>query len=313
MISTKLASIGLAASLAAILPAVSAQALAPRTFVSAAGTDNSTCSFAAPCRHFQAAVDATSDGGEVDALDPAGYSPITISRGVTIEGQGWSYIAPPANGAAITINAVSGKVTIRGVSLNGVGVSQAIGIEFNSGASLNVQNSVIENFSRYGILYQPNASSNLSVSNTVVSDNNYGIYIGPLGTGTANGVLDHVHTDNNTNDGITVTTVNSFVQIVIRDSVISDNGGTGVVVTTSSPSEQAVHVTVRSSTIANNGNFGLVVGGGSGGSTLTVSRSTIAGNANGGWNATTNALLNSYSDNINDTGNVHPTQNITYE
>ena len=54
MISKNLASIGLTAALVAILPAASAQAQAPRTFVSAAGTDNSTCSFAAPCRHFQA-------------------------------------------------------------------------------------------------------------------------------------------------------------------------------------------------------------------------------------------------------------------
>ena len=172
--------IAAALALAVTLPAVSAQAQAPRTFVSAAGSDSNPCSFAAPCRHFQAAVNATSGGGEVDALDPAGYGPIIISQAITIEGQGWSYIAPPADGNAILINAVSGKVTIRGVSLNGVGMANAIGILFNSGASLNVQNSVIENFSRYGILFQPNGSSKISVSNTQVSDNNYGIYIGPL-------------------------------------------------------------------------------------------------------------------------------------
>ena len=85
-----------------------------RTFVSAAGNDSNPCSFAAPCRHFQAAVNATSLGGEVDALDPAGYSPIVISQAITIEGQGWSYIAPPPSGNAITINAVSGNVVIHG-------------------------------------------------------------------------------------------------------------------------------------------------------------------------------------------------------
>ena len=110
-----------ALALAVTLPAVPAQAQSPRTFVSAAGNDSNPCSFAAPCRHFQAAVNATSLGGEVDALDPAGYGPIVISQAVTIEGQGWSYIAPPASGNGITINAVSGNVAIRGVSLNGVG------------------------------------------------------------------------------------------------------------------------------------------------------------------------------------------------
>ena len=136
---TQLPSALLATALACTYFAAPAQAQAPRTFVSAAGTDNSTCSFAAPCRHFQAAVNATSAGGEVDALDPAGYGPITISQGITIEGQGWSYIAPPANSSAITINAVSGNVYIHGVSLNGVGITgNTTGILFNSGGGLYV-------------------------------------------------------------------------------------------------------------------------------------------------------------------------------
>jgi hypothetical protein len=112
-----------ALALAVTLPAVSAQAQSPRTFVSAAGNDSNPCTFAAPCRHFQAAVNATTVGGEVDALDPAGYGPITISQAITIEGQGWSYIAPPVGGNGITINAVSGNVSIHGVSLNGVGIT----------------------------------------------------------------------------------------------------------------------------------------------------------------------------------------------
>src|SRR5215469_6378624 len=93
------------ALLSAIVASVSAQAQSPRTFVSATGSDSNPCSFALPCRHFQAAVNATAAGGEVDALDPAGYSPIIINQPITIEGQGWSYIAPPVNGDAITINA----------------------------------------------------------------------------------------------------------------------------------------------------------------------------------------------------------------
>jgi hypothetical protein len=284
--------IATALALAAVLPAVSAQAQSPRTFVSAAGSDSNPCSFAAPCRHFQAAVNATSAGGEVDALDPAGYGPIIISQAVTIEGQGWSYIAPPANGNGILINAVSGKVTIRGVSLNGVGMANAIGILFNSGTSLNVQNSVIENFSRYGILFQPNGSSKISVSNTVVSDNNFGIYIGPTGSGTTNGALDHVHTDDNTNDGITVIRGGSqIVSVVVSDSVSANNGGNGVIAT-------AVNlVTVRNSTITGNGGIGLEAAGGA---TMVVTRSTISGNGFFGWAADVNSELGTYADNSND-------------
>src|SRR5216683_4019773 len=128
-----------ALALAVTLPAVPAQAQSIRTFVSTAGSDNPSCSLASPCRHFSAAVAATAAGGEVDALDPGAYGSFTISQAITIEGQGWSYVAPPSNGNAITINAVSGNVFIRGVSLNGVGVANANGILFNSGGSLNVQ------------------------------------------------------------------------------------------------------------------------------------------------------------------------------
>ena len=129
------------------LPTGSAQAQSPRTFVSAVGSDSNSCTFAAPCRHFQAAVNATSAGGEVDALDPAGYGPIVISQAVTIEGQGWSYIAPPAGGNGITINAVSGKVSIHGVSLNGAGITGGTnGIVFNSGDTLTVTDCVAQNF-----------------------------------------------------------------------------------------------------------------------------------------------------------------------
>jgi hypothetical protein len=155
-----------ALALAAILSAVSAQAQAPRTFVSAAGSDSNPCSFAAPCRHFQAAVMATSAGGEVDAFDPAGYGPITITQGVTIEGQGWSYIAPPASGNGITINAVSGNVAIHGVSLNGAGITgNTNGIVFNSGGSLNIKDSVIRNFTNDGITL--NAPAPVSICDTL--------------------------------------------------------------------------------------------------------------------------------------------------
>ena len=147
-------------ALAATLPVSSAQAQSPRTFVSAAGSDSNPCSFAAPCRHFQAAVNATSAGGEVDALDPAGYGPITITQAITIEGQGWSYIAPPVSGNGITINAVSGNFFIHGVLINGAGITGPInGIVFNSGNVLTVRDCVIRNFNGDGIDFLPTGST----------------------------------------------------------------------------------------------------------------------------------------------------------
>jgi hypothetical protein len=176
---TRLPSALLVTALACSVFAVSAQAQSPRTFVSAAGSDSNPCSFAAPCRHFQAAVNATSPGGEVDALDPAGYGPITITQAITIEGQGWSYIAPPSGGNGITINAVSGDVTIHGVSLNGAGITGGTnGIVFNSGSSLTVTDCVVQNFvivggdanTGNGILIKPTSGTmDFTITNTIAS------------------------------------------------------------------------------------------------------------------------------------------------
>jgi hypothetical protein len=217
------------------LPTAPAQAQSPRTFVSAAGSDSNPCSFAAPCRHFQAAVNATSLGGEVDALDPAGYGPITISQAVTIEGQGWSYIAPPANGTAITVNAgPNDNISIRGVSLNGVGAfGTTTGIAFLVGGSLIIENSVVRNFTSTGIAFVPNGSADLAVSNTLVANNvDHGIVVQPSGNDVhVNAVFNRVEVDYNGLMGIGIfgnaATGDSFTRAVAVDCVTSHNLDTG--------------------------------------------------------------------------------------
>ena len=267
-------------ALAATLPVSSAQAQSPRTFVSAAGSDSNPCSFAAPCRHFQAAVNATSPGGEVDALDPAGYGPITITQAITIEGQGWSYIAPPVSGNGITINAVSGNFFIHGVLINGAGITGPInGIVFNSGNVLTVRDCVIRNFNGDGIDFLPTGSTatQLLVSNTLVSDNSgEGILIAPPGSASVAAVLDQIEV------------ANSF------DGILAENSG-GV-----------VHVMVRNSSIINNFDAGLHSE--SGGTTVRVTRSTITGNG-AGWAVFSGGVISSYGDNNidgNGTDNTAP-------
>jgi Right handed beta helix region len=298
MISKNLASIGVAATLVAVLPAVSAQAQAPRTFVSAAGSDSNPCSFAAPCRHFQAAVNATSAGGEVDALDPAGYGPIIISQAITIEGQGWSYIAPPVGGNGITINAVSGNVIVRGVSINGVGISGTTsGIQFNSGDSLNVQNSVIRNFISDGITL--NAPASVSVSDMIVSSNdNRGIAFQPSGAATL--TVERVQLIGNS-IGVVIAGDNAppgaVVAGTLADCVVSGNSdgifGRGLS-NTANPT-----VTIVNGKIVNN-NVGLI----SSDSTVNLAQSTISNNKNGGFVIEANGVIKSFDNNfITDTTN----------
>jgi hypothetical protein len=216
-------------ALAVTLPAVPAQAQSPRTFVSAAGSDSNPCSFAAPCRHFQTAVNATSLGGEVDALDPAGYGPINITQSITIEGQGWSYIAPPANGNGITINnAGSANVTIHGVSINGVGITGTTnGILFGSGAALIMQDCFIRNMTGDGIHFISNFDSSLSIENTFVGNNaGNGILVRPVGSASVTAVFERVRTQYNGLWGIFLdgNVTSGFIAGTATDSVSSNNG-----------------------------------------------------------------------------------------
>src|SRR5258708_28095586 len=290
-----------ALALAVTLPAVQAQAQSIRTFVSTAGSDSNPCSLASPCRHFSAAVAVTSPGGEVDALDRGAYGSFTISHAITIEGQGWSYVAPPANGAAITVTAGStDKINIRGVSLNGVGVANATGVAFNSVSSLNVQDCVIRNFTLDGISCQPNTSSRLHVSNTLASDNgHHGIFIVPSGSGITTGVLDHVHMENNHNSGFFVNTATQDIRFTVSESVSANNAGSGIDAE-SSNAAASVNVMVRNSTIADNSGDGLAASGAA--ATLRVTRSTITGNGTG-WIVVSSGVVTSYADNNID-GNV---------
>src|SRR5437868_13874179 len=61
-------------------------ALNNRSAVSVTGLDSNTCSVASPCRSFGVALVATADGGEVVALDSAGYGPFSVGQNVTVSG-----------------------------------------------------------------------------------------------------------------------------------------------------------------------------------------------------------------------------------
>ena len=76
---------------------------APRTFVSGLGSDANPCTRTAPCRTFQVAHNAVDANGEVLALDSAGYGTLTITKNVTISGDGVEATANALSGDCITI------------------------------------------------------------------------------------------------------------------------------------------------------------------------------------------------------------------
>jgi hypothetical protein len=82
----------------------------PVTYVSGKGTDSGNCSPPAnPCRTFQFAVNQTLPGGEVKALDPADYSPVTINKSISITGVVGAGI-DTKGGTAITAGATNATI-----------------------------------------------------------------------------------------------------------------------------------------------------------------------------------------------------------
>ena len=200
------------------------------------------------------------------------------------------------------------KVTLIGLEIDGANAADGIGIKFNSGASLTVRDCTIQNFTQYGILFQPNVSnfsivSKISVSNTAISDNNFGIYIGPTGSGFTQGTLDHVHTDNNTNDGITVITPSQNLSVTVNESVIANNGGAAI---TTTANGSPASVLVRNSTINYNGTALSA----NGNAIIVVTRSMIAEN---GLDYT--GSVYSFGDNatLANSGSGVPLNQLTYK
>ncbi|HKE33456.1 MAG TPA: hypothetical protein VKD65_17110, partial [Candidatus Angelobacter sp.] len=131
-------------------------AQASRTWVSGVGDDVNPCSRTAPCKTFAGAISKTAPGGEIDALDPAGYGALTITKAITIDGGGGqvaSVLVAGTNGIVVQAGA-SDVVILRNLRINGIsgsGNGGFNGIRFLSGKSLTVENCDIFGFTQNGI------------------------------------------------------------------------------------------------------------------------------------------------------------------
>jgi hypothetical protein len=102
-----------------------AHATAVRTFVSGIGNDSftsSNCPRTNPCRTLGQAYTVTQSGGEIIALDPAGYGPITITGPLSILGAEGTVVAPATGTTGITITAgATDKIILRNIQITGSG------------------------------------------------------------------------------------------------------------------------------------------------------------------------------------------------
>jgi hypothetical protein len=187
-----------------------------QTYVASYGNDTYSCTRASPCRSFATALTKTAAGGEIIAIDSAEYEPFTINKAVAITaGSGYVGIRRTTSGPAIAVAAgANDSVVLRGLTLLGLG-SATNGIHFISGASLHVENCVINGFKNFsGIRFE--AAGALLVKDTAIKNCNTGIRIKVYNTKVT---IDHCRIEKN---GYGMQAEN-LSQVTVRDSVIANN------------------------------------------------------------------------------------------
>ncbi len=128
-----------------------AHAQATRTWVSGVGDDVNPCSRTAPCKTFAGAISKTATCGEISVLDPGGFGAVTITKSITINGDGTlaGILASLTNGIIVNA-AASSVVVLRSLSINGA-CNGLNGIRFIAGNTLQVENVSITGFTGFGI------------------------------------------------------------------------------------------------------------------------------------------------------------------
>lgn len=257
-------------ALAICLHATPGHAQATRTWVSGTGNDANPCSRTSPCATFAGALTKTAAGGEISVLDPGGFGTVTITKAITINGDGTlaSILAASTNG--VTVNAAStDKVVLRGLSIQGAGTGLA-GIRYQNGGQLTIENVTISGFTGNGIETSPTLAAELYVTNTRINRVSNGLVLSSTGPFLV-AVLDNVLIANPTNSGVVQSS--SGIGTTITQSVIASAGGSGVAITTGSG-----FINVDSSSIVNNS---TAFTASSSGSTIRISNNNIYGNPTG--------------------------------
>ncbi|HET7729946.1 MAG TPA: hypothetical protein VFK48_07945, partial [Usitatibacter sp.] len=103
-----------------LLFASAVHAQATRTWVSGVGDDVNPCSRTAPCKTFAGAISKTIAGGEINVLDSCGCGAVTITKSITINGDGVmaGVLASSTNGVVVNVTS-SDVVILRNLSING--------------------------------------------------------------------------------------------------------------------------------------------------------------------------------------------------
>jgi hypothetical protein len=270
-----------AAGVAAILllgAAEPACATTTRAWVSGHGVDQAGCGApTSPCRSLQYAHDnIVAAGGEIDILDPAGYGAVTINKSISIVNDGVGTAGVQASsGNAITINAGPNDIVVlRGLNVDGVQHAGIDGVRFNSGASLSIQNCVVQHFNGNGVEIQvQTGATSVSITDTIVSGSTaFGIIANPVGSATLSLVFDRVTAQANLTGLAIAAQGTTSASVTLTNSLFTGNQAIGVALDAPTGTLLA---TVDQITSSQNGDDGLKSTSG----VVNLSRSVLSQNA----------------------------------
>ena len=277
-----------------IAAAAPAYAQATRTWVSGVGDDANPCSRTAPCKTFAGAISKTASGGEIDVLDPGGFGAVTITKSITIDGNGMfgSILASGTNG--VIINGAGIEVTLRNLSINGAGTTPGIiGVRIIAASKVFIEQSVIFGFKTgtgRGVSDErTTAGGTLFMTDTIVRNNSQSGVVIIQPSASANGVKASFHNcrfEGNGNGGLVIAQAGIAT---VKDSISAGNTqagffaqGTGV----------NVQMNLESSIAAHNGQGITVLDG----AIVRISKTQIVNNTTG-LNPSAGGLVQSYVTN----------------
>jgi hypothetical protein len=211
-----------------------ANAQATRTWVSGVGDDANPCSRTAPCKTFAGAISKTAAGGEISVLDPGGFGAITITKAITINGDGTLAGILSSGVSGVIVNAGANDVVyLRNLSINGAGTGLN-GVRWLAGKALHVENCNISGFGNnsagngHGIFVNLTATAgNLFVKDTNIKTCAVSGITVQTSVGFVAGALDRVRLEG-LPTGLVIGN-NAFISV--RDSMINLATSTGVSIT----------------------------------------------------------------------------------
>lgn len=235
-----------------------AAAQATRTWVSGVGDDANPCSRTAPCKTFAGAISKTAAGGEISVLDPGGFGAVTITKSITINGDGTLAGILSASTTGIIVNGAGIDVHLRNITINGGGTGLN-GIRFLQGSSLTLDRvsvySVKGSNAKAMDIQPSNAGAEVVIRDSMFINNSQGVEFLPGAGASVRGTIENSIFANNGTYGLRV---NDSADVTVSNSQSVNNGSNGFIAASASATASLF---IQSSVAAGNG-FGAIGGSG---------------------------------------------------